>query len=215
MAIPSHVEKTRAITDRQPFPPAKRPLNPLVIRLPKWRATNHMQIFIDTEFTLLAREASMISFGAVSEDGREFYCELAPLPRKECSAFVREIVLPLLEGGAAVCPRARFGERLGAWISQFDNPMLLSDSDWDIYVVRHALSGERNQRPGLVTLPGPAGPLEIMLLTIAPLPDAELAIFERELQRHFARDNRQHHALVDARAMREGLLAVRSAGGKR
>jgi hypothetical protein len=167
-----------------------------------------MQIFIDTEFTTLAREASLISFGAVSEDGREFYCELTPVLQEECSAFVRAIVLPLLEGGVAACPRARFAERLAAWLGQFDDPMLLSDSDWDIYVVRHALSGERNRLPALLTLPGPAGPLDVMLLTLAPLSAEAMAIFEREVTNHFARDNRQHHALVDARAMREGLLAV-------
>jgi len=170
-----------------------------------------MQIFIDTEFTTLTREARMISFGAVSEDGREFYCELEPLPQDECSPFVREIVLPLLEGGAAICSGTRFGERLASWLNQFDNPMLLSDCDWDIYVVRRAVNGERNRLPGPVTLPGPEGPLEVMLLTLAPLSDEALAVFERGLQQHFARDNRQHHALVDARAMREGLLSVRAA----
>ena len=167
-----------------------------------------MQIFIDTEFTTLAREASLISFGAVSEDGREFYCELAPVQQDECSAFVRENVLPLLEGGVAACPRDRFGERLASWLGQFDDPMLLSDSDWDIYVVRHAVNGERSRLPGLLTFPGPAGPLDVMLLTLAPLSAEAMAIFEREVTQHFARDNRQHHALVDARAMREGLLAV-------
>ena len=86
--------------------------------------------------------------------------------------------------------------------------MLLSDSDWDIYVVRHALSGERNHLPGLLVLPGLAGPLDVMLLTLAPLSVEAMAIFERELRRHFSRDNRQHHALVDARAMRDGLLAI-------
>jgi hypothetical protein len=167
-----------------------------------------MQIFIDTEFTTLAREASLISFGAVSEDGREFYCELTPVPQEECSAFVRENVLPLLEGGAAACPRAQFGKRLAVWLGQFDAPVLLSDSDWDIYVVRHAVSGERNRLPGLLRLPGPRDPLPVMLLMLAPLPAEATAIFERKVTQHFARDNRQHHALVDARAMREGLLAV-------
>lgn len=167
-----------------------------------------MQIFIDTEFTTLAREASLILFGAVSEDGREFYCELTLVLQDECSAFVRENVLPLLEGGAAACPRARFGERLAAWLAQFDDPVPLSDSDWDIYVVRHAVSGERSRLPGLLTLPGPAGRLDVMLLMLAPLPAEEMAIFERKVTQHFARDNRQHHALVDARALREGLLAV-------
>ena len=167
-----------------------------------------MQIFIDTEFTMLAREASLISFGAVSEDGREFYCELSPILDEECSEFVRETVLPLLEGGAAVCPRARFANRLAAWVGQVDAPVVLSGSDWDIYVVRHALSGERNHLPGLLVLPGLAGPLDVMLLTLAPLSVEAMAIFERELRRHFSRDNRQHHALVDARAMRDGLLAI-------
>jgi 3' exoribonuclease, RNase T-like len=178
---------------------------------PKVPATRPMQIFIDTEFTALVREASLISFGAVSEDGREFYCELTPVLQEECSAFVREIVLPLLEGGVAACPRARFAERLAAWLGQFDEPVLLCDSDWDIYVIRHAVSGVRNRLPGLLTLPGPAGPLDVMLLTLAPLSAEAMAIFEREVTNHFARDNRQHHALVDARAMLEGLLAVISA----
>ena len=167
-----------------------------------------MHIFIDTEFTALAREARLISFGAVSDDGREFYCELTPVVAEECSGFVREIVLPLLEGGAAACPRRRFAERLAAWLGQFEDPVLLSDSDWDIYVVRHAVSGERNRLPGRLALPGPAGPLEVTLLMLAPLAPAAMAIFEREITHHFARDNRQHHALVDARALREGLLAI-------
>ncbi len=170
-----------------------------------------MQIFIDTEFTSLTRDAQLISFGAVSEDGREFYCELAPVPVAACSAFVRESVLPLFEGGTASCPQPEFGARLAGWLSQFDNPMLLSDSDWDVYVVRHAVNGQRTRRPGLVTLVGPAGPLDVMLLTLAPLSEENLAIYDRGLQQHFARDQRQHHALVDARAMREGILAILAA----
>ncbi|MGA9396152.1 MAG: hypothetical protein WCA83_11240 [Azonexus sp.] len=174
-----------------------------------------MQIFIDTEFTTLSPEAELISFGAVSEDGREFYCELAPLAVDRCSGFVREFVLPLFEGGDALCPRERFGQRLAAWLSQFDNPLLLADSDWDILVVRHAASGVRNRRPGLLTLPGPDGPMEVMLLTLAPMSDKALEIFEQEVLQHFASDNRQHHALVDARAIRSALLAVMSANARR
>ena len=174
-----------------------------------------MQIFIDTEFTRLAPDAELISFGAVSEDGREFYCELAPLAAERCSGFVIEFVLPLFEGSGALCPSERFGQRLAAWLSQFDNPLLLADSDWDILVVRHALNGERNRRPGLLTLPGPEGPLEVMLLTLAPLSGKALEIFEQGMRQHFSADNRQHHALVDARAMRCGLQAVISANVRR
>lgn len=178
-------------------------------------AKTRMRIFIDTEFTTLTPDAELLSFGAVSEDGDEFYCELEPVPRANCSGFVLQFVLPLFEGGAAVCPRDRFGERLAAWLSRFANPLLLADSDWDILVVRHAVSGQRNRRPGLLALPGPDGMLEVMLLTLAPLPDAVLEIFAQGMRQHFAGDNRQHHALVDARAMRCGLLAVMAATARR
>jgi hypothetical protein len=47
-------------------------------------------------------------------------------------------------------------------------------------------------------------------LTLAPLATAELAVFEATLAQHFAGDPRQHHALVDARALRAGLLAVQT-----
>ena len=84
--------------------------------MPSW-------IFIDTEFTNLAPEAELISFAAVADDGREFYCEIAPTPGPT-SEFVRRHVLPLLEGGAAACPRAGFAQRLAAWLAGFDDPVL-------------------------------------------------------------------------------------------
>ena len=167
-----------------------------------------MYIFIDSEFTTLSHAASLLSFAAVSEDGREFYCELAPLPLGECSDFVRANVLPLFTGGAATCPRHAFGERLGTWLAQFADPLLVGDSDWDIYVLHRAITGKSERRPGLVRFPIPGGMLACMLLTMAPLAGEEMAVFAAAQQRHFAADARRHHALVDARALRAGLLAV-------
>ena len=169
-----------------------------------------MYIVIDTEFTALNGATTLLSFGAVSEDGREFYCELDPLPLADCSEFVHAHVLPLFAGGAAGCPRREFGQRLAAWLGQFAEPLLLADSDWDIYVLRHALDGERSRRPGLLELPGADGRQSCLLLTLAPLAPAELAVFEATLAQHFAGDPRKHHALVDARALRAGLLAVQA-----
>lgn len=169
-----------------------------------------MHICIDTEFTTLSGAAELLSFGAISEDGREFYCELDPLPLAACSDFVREHVLPLFTGGTARCPRQEFASRLGAWLSQFADPLLLADSDWDIYVLRQALSGERSRQPGLIEMPGATGKVSAMLLTLAPLATDELTIFNGALEQHFAGDPRQHHALVDARALRAGLLAVQA-----
>ncbi len=167
-----------------------------------------MYIFIDTEFTRLTRDAELISLGAVSEDGRRFYCELAPVDQARCSEFVRNVVLPLLEGGAVACSRAEFAARLADWLRGFDNPVLLSDSEWDIYVLRHALTGQLDWRPGSVHIDSR---VEATLLTLAPMDDQAYAVFEGTVNKYYEIDPRQHHALVDALAIRAGLLAVRAA----
>lgn len=172
-----------------------------------------MFVVIDTEFTRLTKDAELISLGAVSENGCQFYCELTPVAPEVCSKFVREVVLPLLEGGPVACPRAEFGERLGKWLSTFENPVLLSDSEWDIYMLRHALTGQRDWRPGTVRFVAGGHWQEVMLMTLAPLDGPALARFERTTQQHFKRDPRQHHALVDAQAILAGLLAVHGASG--
>lgn len=53
-----------------------------------------LNIFIDTEFTNFF-QPRLLSIGLVAETGEEFYAEL-PVDAKECSEFVREVVLPLL-----------------------------------------------------------------------------------------------------------------------
>jgi hypothetical protein len=166
-------------------------------------------IFIDTEFTQLSREARLISLGAVTEAGEEFYCEVATVEPAECSEFVRRIVLPLLEGGPVACPRAEFVQRFAAWLAGFADPLLLSDSDWDIYVVRDLLTGSPSRLPGSVSLPSAGGSVSATLLMLRPLTGTALATFDAAVAAHFARDPRQHHALVDARALRAGVLATR------
>lgn len=170
-----------------------------------------LNIFIDTEFTDLSPEARLLSLGAVTETGDEFYCELLPVREGECSPFVRSIVLPLLEGGDSACPPADFAERLATWLGRYRSPCLLSDSDWDIYVVRRALTGNAMRMPGLLRFATRTGPCETMLLTLRPLSGKPLEAFEASVAAHFAADPRQHHALVDARALRIGMLAARDA----
>ena len=70
-----------------------------------------MHIFIDTEFTALAREGKPDLLRRGKRDGRSSVRTDA----RSAGGMpaVREIVLPLLEGGAAACPRRRFA-RLGS-----------------------------------------------------------------------------------------------------
>ena len=53
-----------------------------------------MNVFLDTEFTDF-RDSHLISLGMASEYGEDFYAEVA-YPDHACSAFVREVVVPLL-----------------------------------------------------------------------------------------------------------------------
>jgi hypothetical protein len=89
--------------------------------------------------------------------------------------------------------------------------VLLSDSDWDIYVVRQALSGEYNRRPGPLLVPGVSGPVAARMMVLRMLLAEELTVFNAAVATHMARDPRPHHALVDARAIRDGMLAVEAA----
>lgn len=62
-------------------------------------------VFFDTEFTHLKPiidESSLISIGLVTEDGkRSFYAEINDsYSLEDCSDFVKQIVLPLLDAPA-------------------------------------------------------------------------------------------------------------------
>lgn len=109
-----------------------------------------MLIFFDTEFTVILppngnpAESGLISIGLVDESGdKTFYAELTDtyaidfrpethhLPYS--SDFVREAVLPHLQGGDYRMTLAELRERLRAWLESFPGQVdLVSDSgvDW-------------------------------------------------------------------------------------
>ncbi|MET3109095.1 hypothetical protein AAKU58_003944 [Oxalobacteraceae bacterium GrIS 1.18] len=104
-----------------------------------------MLIFIDTEFTNFIN-TELISIGLVSEDDQKFYAEL-PIERKECSDFVKEVVLPQLgKIKGAQCTLDELNVRLRAWLEQFkmdDQPIDIcydSGHDWTLFF--HALNNE-------------------------------------------------------------------------
>lgn len=74
--------------------------------------------FFDTEFTELSSDSRLISIGLVSEDGRHtLYAELSDTYRlRDCSEFVREVVLQQPEGGAVAMTMHQLAERLSCWL---------------------------------------------------------------------------------------------------
>jgi hypothetical protein len=162
-----------------------------------------MNIYIDLEFSALSESAEAISLGAVAENGAEFYVEFDP-PPASCSDFVAGHVLPLLQGGVFLCLRQEFSSRLETWLRQFGGPIqLVADSSWDWYVLRRALGGVGGQTTDVL----PIGRTCVTLVTAIPPTGAVGDVYETARLQCFLRDPRQHHALVDARALRAAELS--------
>ncbi len=101
-----------------------------------------INVFFDTEFTefrSLGSEPKLISIGCVSDDGQSFYAELMDTYQKsDCSQFVQEVVLPLLNGGEAQMLEGQLAHRLSQWVAALGNEVVFRcDSpsyDWPFVV---------------------------------------------------------------------------------
>lgn len=157
-----------------------------------------MLIFFDTEFTDLVPDARLISIGLVAEDGkRTFYAELSDTYEdRQCSDFVREAVLPLLEGGNARMTSRELAEHLAAWLAAFDGPVKLAcDSvawDWP-WITK--IFATQEQWP----------------CNLAPRPELlkQDDYFSLAVEEGFISGLRRHHALDDARANRSAWMKAR------
>jgi hypothetical protein len=159
-----------------------------------------MLVFLDTEFTDFAKP-DLISLALVAEDGREFYAERTDYPASECSAFVQEIVLPLLgRVPSAACDSAELALRLRAWFHALPEPSIIIfdfETDWHLLAV--AMLG----RPGKSPPASFATPLFLDSYAITH------PLFEQAQNRTYTPDWPPHHALADARALMAGYRAWR------
>lgn len=166
-----------------------------------------MRIFFDCEFTNLDETAELISIGFVADDPQQvFYAELAEWSDCAISDFTREVVVPILEMipedrlSSVACARA-----IAEWLASFDAPIeLVSDSAWDWRLFKRllALSGADE-----VTLDTPSGKAcHLRYRLFEPANATEERLFFEATRSIY--QGRQHHALVDARALRAGYMAI-------
>ena len=150
------------------------------------RAAGQTYVFVDSEFTSL-HEPRLISVGAVATDATSFYCELSDWPPEHCSEFVRNTVLPLLDGDAVPHPvaAAAFRRWIGAKVVRGPT-VIVSDSGFDRWALADLLASE-DLPPGTRWLHLPVA-YEVLDETAAAL------------------GLRRHHALDDARALRHAAL---------
>lgn len=152
-----------------------------------------MILFLDTEFTGLGqRWPRMISIALVSEDGQhEFYAELAAKGYiDKCTPWVKENVLPLLEGGDRIMQPHELRQRLTEWIGALGAVRIAVDSEIDFDFLRSTLD------------PWPAN-IDPKRLFIAG------GDFAEAVDKIQAEDKslRLHHALDDAKVNRLGWQA--------
>lgn len=143
-------------------------------------------VFLDTEFTdLLAPR--LISVGAVGGDGQAFYREISGWAPGQASEFVTAVVVPLLEGRAG--PLSEVRSAFFAWLQErpAQRPVtVITDSAYDRWALAELLGRE--------SLP------DGLRWQRVPLPYEQLDAVVAKL------GLRRHHALDDARGLRQALL---------
>lgn len=103
-------------------------------------------IYIDTEFTSLS-DPQLISIGAAAETGEEFYGVVSDYPRRACTKFVVENVIPLLEKRQATVTGnfKKVALEFRKWLVVLNwavgHCKLIVDDECDAELLRRLLSG--------------------------------------------------------------------------
>lgn len=164
-----------------------------------------MRIYYDTEFTSLEGNVDwdLISAGFVAEDGREWYAEITDFNRYECSPFVVETVLPLLDGRLDQrMPGAWFAPKLCGWLASFGEDIeLVSDAGCDWFLVNGYCHRDFADLPFRV---------QARTWQRSDVESIELALQEVEAAFWRRNSGKQHHALWDARRLKVLVEAQRA-----
>ncbi|MEP6608904.1 MAG: GNAT family N-acetyltransferase [Burkholderiaceae bacterium] len=147
---------------------------------------NRIYVFVDSEFTSL-RTPELISIGAVATDSTAFYCEVNGWSPERSSDFVKQIVVPLLDGDAVPMPMA--AEAFSSWLDERAGrapTTIISDSGYDRWALTELLGREDL----------PSG------VDWKRVPISYEALDEASRQFNL----RRHHALDDARALRQLVM---------
>ena len=103
-------------------------------------------VYFDTEFTCF-EQPQILSIGAVSADGKEFYAEVDPTPFAACSDFVKACVLPKFTGPQL--SREELASGFLSWLGSFGKDIvLMSDSHYDRDLVNSLCGGYPLPIPG-------------------------------------------------------------------
>ena len=105
-----------------------------------------MKVFFDTEFTGLHKNTTLISIGAIAEDGQTFYAELTDYDKNQIDDWLQENVIDNLSRNlnelryvadvTAHGTKDGVSKSLKSWLSQWDSVEIWSDClayDWVLF----------------------------------------------------------------------------------
>lgn len=159
-------------------------------------------LFYDCEFTNLSESASLVSAGFVTQTGEHFYAELSDFEESDCNEFVKATVLPLLS--LLPTSTADFVSSLTDWLSNVGEDFLfIADSNWDQKILTKTFASLGKAIPSNWRFQKTPGNFTNGM---------QRSLFNDEMAAFFLRhpDEKQHHALADARAIRNAYLRAKS-----
>lgn len=160
-------------------------------------------IFFDTEFSSLDLvNPDLISIGLVTESGEEFYAELPSTEwRRTASSFVIQNIVPLLQGGVYEMPYNTLSAKLIAWIRKHGEAQLVTDApEYDFDLIRPLL--EKDWPTNLIRTP--------IRFNSGTVGVQNWDLYFKTRNGYFNQERPMHHALVDAKALREAWWALTS-----
>lgn len=161
------------------------------------------RLFLDCEWTQ-PTVGELVSIGLVDETGdRRFYAELDPLPTG-ATDFVKDTVYPLLERGSRALTKFQITRRLRLFISAIDDPTIVFDCDTDGTLFTDAIDGF-GLPPAYMADCGPRPCCKLFLVDRNASLDFVIRSY---FAAHPEEAARQHHAGVDAEALRQGCIAL-------
>lgn len=160
-------------------------------------------LFLDCEWTQ-PTVGELVSIGLVDDTGnRRFYAELDPLPTG-ATDFVTDTVYPLLERGSHALTKFQITRRLRLFVSAIEDPVVVFDCDTDGKLFSFAIEGFGMPLAYLVDC-GPRPSFKLSHVARNASLDIMITSY---FNAHPAQAARQHHAGVDAEALRQAWLAL-------
>jgi hypothetical protein len=169
--------------------------------------------FFDSEFTNF-KSKELISLGIISEDGkREFYKENLNYSKSECSDFVNEIVVPLLDSNAYGLSYNNIAKEIKDWINTLPerNVYFVADYNGDLDILQNLLAinvGKLEKNVSMLLLDKAFKQVAMERgMFNHEKESSSLECIVDEIEKIFKNNSKnQHHALYDAKVLRLGWI---------